>query len=82
MWLGVYYFLKEMGIFGYRSGVYVVLSFIISTVSIGMFNLGVIAGVIGAIIFAFSLKYSSILIKVLIVGGYIILTFVIIPMMF
>jgi len=79
LWFGVYYFLKEMRIFGYKEGVHLILGFLISIVSVGLFKLGVIGGVIGAVVLAFSLRYTSILLKVLIIGGYIILVFVVIP---
>ncbi len=67
--------------FGYNDVVYIILGLLVSLVSVGMFKLGVIAGVVGAVAIAFSLKYSGLLVKVLIVGGYVALVFVVIPML-
>ena len=79
IWFGVYFFLREMRMFGYGEGVYVILGLLVSIVSVGWFKLGVIGGVIGAVALAFSLKYTGLLVKLLIVGGYAVLVFVVIP---
>lgn len=78
IWYAIFYFLREMGILGYRDALYVILGLIISFVTTFYARVGIIGGLIAGVYIVFTMDVS-LFIKIIILGSSLIFIFIILP---